>query len=118
MQGSEMEGEAAANGAVRKRTAAPPPMMKARRYRSMVDIMRKTTSVAGVIGEYYSDLRCEQCRSGEREEELLLCDRCDRGYHLACLRPIVVRVPTGPWFCPICAEDRPMTSTCYAFLRN
>ncbi|KAH7680709.1 Histone-lysine N-methyltransferase protein [Dioscorea alata] len=109
MQGSEMEGEAAANGAVRKRTAAPPPVMKARRYRSMVDIMRKTTSVAGVTGEYYSDLRCEQCRSGEREEELLLCDRCDRGYHLACLRPIVVRVPTGPWFCPTCAEDRPMT---------
>ncbi|KAJ0976663.1 hypothetical protein J5N97_012137 [Dioscorea zingiberensis] len=65
MPASETEGdaacepEAAANGAVRKRTAAPPPTMRARKYRSIAEIMREAKPAAAVIGEYYGDLRCE-----------------------------------------------------------
>ncbi|KAI3462355.1 hypothetical protein Pfo_019018 [Paulownia fortunei] len=53
----------------------------------------------------YSQLTCEQCDSGERADELLLCDRCDRGYHMLCLRPMVSRIPIGPWSCPACSDD-------------
>ncbi|MQL96988.1 hypothetical protein Taro_029670 [Colocasia esculenta] len=94
-----------ANCTVRKRTKAPRPS-EATKYRSLVEVMLAAKSVPPVTGDYYGDVRCEECRSGEGDEEILLCDRCDRGYHLYCLRPIVVRVPTGPWFCPSCAGDR------------
>ncbi|XP_073114712.1 probable Histone-lysine N-methyltransferase ATXR5 isoform X2 [Elaeis guineensis] len=102
----EAESPSPTNGSVRKRTAAPPPPPP-RRYRSLSEIMCTAKPAPPVTGEYYSDVRCEQCRSGECDEEMLLCDRCDRGYHLFCLRPIVVRVPTGPWLCPSCAGERP-----------
>lgn len=52
---------------------------------------------------------CEQCGSGERPEELLLCDKCNKGFHMLCLRPIVVRVPIGPWHCPHCSGDQNRT---------
>lgn len=54
--------------------------------------------------EDYGDLLCEQCGSGEQPEELLLCDKCDNGFHMKCVRPIVVRVPIGPWICPKCSD--------------
>jgi hypothetical protein len=49
------------------------------------------------------DVRCEACGSGDGADELLLCDGCDRGLHIFCLRPILPRVPAGDWFCPSCA---------------
>ncbi|XP_072951665.1 probable Histone-lysine N-methyltransferase ATXR5 [Typha angustifolia] len=94
------------NGSVRKRTAAPPPPPP-RRYKSIAEVMLVAQPVAAVTEDYYSDVRCEECRSGDRDDELLLCDRCDRGYHLYCLRPIAVRVPSGPWFCPSCSDEKP-----------
>ncbi|CAM0947456.1 unnamed protein product [Alopecurus aequalis] len=48
------------------------------------------------------DVRCEACGSGNDAKELLLCDGCDRGLHIFCLRPILPRVPAGDWFCPSC----------------
>ena len=33
---------------------------------------------------------------------LLLCDRCDHGYHLDCLDPPLSDVPEDDWFCPQC----------------
>ncbi|KAF8379752.1 hypothetical protein HHK36_029201 [Tetracentron sinense] len=54
----------------------------------------------------YSSTYCEECRSGEADDELLLCDKCDRGFHLFCLRPILVSVPKGSWFCPSCSTHK------------
>lgn len=34
--------------------------------------------------------------------QILLCDRCDSGYHTACLRPPLMIIPDGEWFCPPC----------------
>lgn len=51
----------------------------------------------------YGNLMCEQCGSGDQPEELLLCDKCDKGFHMKCVRPIVVRVPIGSWLCPKCS---------------
>ncbi|KAG8230225.1 hypothetical protein J437_LFUL010853 [Ladona fulva] len=47
---------------------------------------------------------CEVCGSGDREDSLLLCDGCDRGYHLECLIPPLTSVPIEEWFCPSCTE--------------
>ncbi|KAK7243333.1 hypothetical protein RIF29_38126 [Crotalaria pallida] len=51
------------------------------------------------------DVSCEQCGSGDSPAELLLCDKCDRGYHLFCLNPILSSVPKGSWFCPSCTSN-------------
>lgn len=91
---------------------------KRQKYRSMNEIMKVAKRVVLVEneesddGDYYTRVACDQCGSGERAEELLLCDKCDKGYHMLCLRPIVVRVPIGPWFCPACSDDqdRPLKS--------
>uniref|UniRef100_A0A673K140 Bromodomain adjacent to zinc finger domain protein 2A-like n=1 Tax=Sinocyclocheilus rhinocerous TaxID=307959 RepID=A0A673K140_9TELE len=45
---------------------------------------------------------CQICRKGDDDEYLLLCDGCDRGCHMFCLRPKVMQVPEGDWFCPTC----------------
>ncbi|KAK1300785.1 Histone-lysine N-methyltransferase ATXR5 [Acorus calamus] len=73
--------------------ARPPP--KARRYRSMVDVMRDAPVATPVVAGEYGDLKCEECRRGDGDEEMLICDTCDRGFHVYCLRPILVRVPSG-----------------------
>ncbi|XP_059434207.1 histone-lysine N-methyltransferase ATXR6 [Corylus avellana] len=54
----------------------------------------------------YGDICCEECGSGDCAAKLLLCDKCDRGYHLFCVRPILVSVPKGSWFCPSCSMHR------------
>ncbi|WCJ27598.1 Histone-lysine N-methyltransferase ATXR6 [Euphorbia peplus] len=54
----------------------------------------------------YSDVSCEECGSDHSPAELLLCDGCDCGYHLFCLRPILPSVPLGSWFCPSCSNHK------------
>ncbi|KAL2638896.1 hypothetical protein AAZX31_06G144800 [Glycine max] len=88
-----------------RRTQAPrqldgdsPPVKK---YRMLSEIMARAP-YAVVERETYSDLLCDQCGSGELPEELLLCDKCDKGFHMKCVRPIVVRIPIGSWLCPNC----------------
>ncbi|KAL9148540.1 hypothetical protein ABFS82_12G047900 [Erythranthe guttata] len=83
-----------------------------KKCRSMREIMRVAKRVdlaaendVGSGGDYYSEVRCEECGSGGREDEMLLCNKCDRGHHMLCLRPIVTRVPFGSWICPACSTD-------------
>lgn len=33
---------------------------------------------------------------------MLLCDGCDRGFHMSCLKPPLKNVPKGDWFCKDC----------------
>ncbi|KAI4896516.1 hypothetical protein NFI96_029530 [Prochilodus magdalenae] len=47
---------------------------------------------------------CQMCRKGDNDECLLLCDGCDRGWHMFCLKPKVTEVPEGDWFCPTCVS--------------
>lgn len=93
----------------RRRTSAPrrpspPPSPPPKRTKLLTEVMEKA-AYAVVEREDYGDISCEQCRTGERAEELLLCDKCDKGYHMKCVRPIVVRVPIGPWICTKCSGD-------------
>ena len=52
--------------------------------------------------EHVREEVCQKCKSGEDAESLLLCDYCDREYHMDCLQPPLQTVPRGKWFCPTC----------------
>ncbi|GFS37147.1 transcription factor jumonji (jmjC) domain-containing protein [Actinidia rufa] len=51
------------------------------------------------------DQICEQCRSGLHGEVMLLCDRCNKGWHIYCLSPPLKRVPPGNWYCLECLNS-------------
>ncbi|CAD7698303.1 unnamed protein product [Ostreobium quekettii] len=51
-------------------------------------------------------LLCELCEGGHHENQIVLCDECDRGYHLFCMVPPLERVPEGDWFCPKCLAKK------------
>ncbi|WRX08520.1 SET domain - like 3 [Theobroma cacao] len=97
----------------RRRTEAPPrrpsPSPPQRKLRPVAEIMARAR-YAVVERADYSDVGCEQCGSGERPDELLLCDKCDKGFHMKCLRPIMARVPIGSWLCPKCSGHRRVRS--------
>ncbi|KAF6163632.1 hypothetical protein GIB67_036092 [Kingdonia uniflora] len=101
------------NVSVRKRTEAPRrgcPLScspRKKKFRSLKEIL--LTAKHCVLDDFgcYDDVICGKCGSGDQAEDVLLCDQCDKGFHMFCLRPIVVRVPIGPWFCPNCTDQRP-----------
>uniref|UniRef100_A0A060TBN5 ARAD1D36498p n=1 Tax=Blastobotrys adeninivorans TaxID=409370 RepID=A0A060TBN5_BLAAD len=64
-------------------------------------------------GDYYDDEdqyldgdgdfvyeNCVVCSSGERAQELLVCDGCERSFHITCLG--LALVPFSDWYCPTC----------------
>ncbi|XP_020496469.2 bromodomain adjacent to zinc finger domain protein 2A [Labrus bergylta] len=59
-------------------------------------------------------VNCQVCRKGDDDDCLLLCDGCDRGCHMYCLKPKITQVPEGDWFCPTCVakdeSDSPRSS--------
>lgn len=89
--------------ALRKRTQAPKPA------NSKIGARKRSRSKQEVADDY-RDTQCEKCGSGQYPSELLLCDKCDCGYHLFCLRPVLVAVPKGRWFCPSCSNQQNPTN--------
>jgi hypothetical protein len=63
----------------------------------------------------HEDDVCVICGSGEDDENMLLCDGCDLGHHLYCVRPKLHAIPEGDWFCGQCtvakAEKLPGVSS-------
>ncbi|XP_072432895.1 remodeling and spacing factor 1 isoform X2 [Chiloscyllium punctatum] len=53
-------------------------------------------------GPLEDDEPCKKCGLSNHPELILLCDSCDSGYHTACLRPPLMTIPDGEWFCPPC----------------
>ncbi|CAH8596856.1 unnamed protein product [Schistosoma intercalatum] len=60
--------------------------------------------------------RCCLCQSNSEDQnastdkedpqsDLLLCDVCDRGFHLKCAEPNMLEPPEGMWTCPICSQS-------------
>lgn len=48
------------------------------------------------------DQACQKCGKTDHPEWILLCDNCDCGWHCSCLRPALLVIPEGDWFCPPC----------------
>jgi hypothetical protein len=53
----------------------------------------------------YSTKICELCNHGDRDDQILLCDVCDDGYHMDCLQPKLTSIPADMWICPQCCVD-------------
>merc|ERR1712018_1132355 len=43
--------------------------------------------------------KCRICRKKSDPEKMLLCDGCDRGHHLYCLKPKLKKIPEDDWYC-------------------
>eukprot|EP01047_Picozoa_sp_COSAG01_P016172 COSAG01_NODE_822_length_13306_cov_4.866132_13_plen_1123_part_00 len=50
-----------------------------------------------------SCMRCSICEDGT-DDNLVVCDVCDRGFHLECIRPAISQVPEGSWVCADCVQ--------------
>ncbi|KAJ8402237.1 hypothetical protein AAFF_G00371020 [Aldrovandia affinis] len=46
--------------------------------------------------------RCKVCRKKGEDDKLILCDECNKAFHLFCLRPALYSIPEGEWLCPAC----------------
>ncbi|KAL0134617.1 hypothetical protein PUN28_001428 [Cardiocondyla obscurior] len=54
------------------------------------------------IEEAEDEYACQKCGKADHPEWILLCDSCDKGWHCSCLRPALMLIPEGDWFCPPC----------------
>lgn len=45
---------------------------------------------------------CQICEIDSDDVSTLLCDGCNKGYHLYCLSPPLTKIPRGSWFCDSC----------------
>ncbi|KAI0749512.1 hypothetical protein C8Q80DRAFT_1100737 [Daedaleopsis nitida] len=45
---------------------------------------------------------CSACFSQDSEASMLICDFCDRGWHMACFEPPYEETPEGRWHCVVC----------------
>ncbi|KAK7469832.1 hypothetical protein BaRGS_00036161, partial [Batillaria attramentaria] len=52
------------------------------------------------------DTPCKICDKCTHPDMMLLCDSCDAGHHMACLRPPLMAIPEGDWFCPPCEHAK------------
>ncbi|KAL9242822.1 hypothetical protein vseg_016785 [Gypsophila vaccaria] len=61
--------------------------------------------VTAPVKEEVHDQICQQCESGLHGEVMLLCDRCNKGWHIYCLSPPLDAVPLGNWYCLECLNS-------------
>ncbi|KAG7297674.1 hypothetical protein JYU34_018390 [Plutella xylostella] len=52
---------------------------------------------------------CKICRRKTDPDNMLLCDHCNKGHHLYCLKPKLTKVPEGDWFCAQCKPKEQKT---------
>ncbi|XP_030370028.1 bromodomain adjacent to zinc finger domain protein 1A [Scaptodrosophila lebanonensis] len=48
---------------------------------------------------------CSVCRRGSDPEKMLLCDECNGGTHMFCMKPKMRTVPDGNWYCGRCVKN-------------
>ncbi|XP_015181281.1 PREDICTED: bromodomain adjacent to zinc finger domain protein 1A isoform X2 [Polistes dominula] len=60
-------------------------------------------------GKSAFNAHCRVCRRRRDAENMLLCDGCNKGHHLYCLKPKLTAVPEGDWFCSVCKPPEKKT---------
>lgn len=48
--------------------------------------------------------KCMECGDKRRGYQMVLCDRCSRGWHIGCLKPPLLAIPEGQWVCTRCVH--------------
>ena len=67
--------------------------------------LRRCARLGGIVplGELaFNKMECEVCKKGDNDESIIICDKCNEGFHLYCLKPILPSVPSGDWYCDSC----------------
>ena len=63
-------------------------------------------SVETLFGEWAGEGRdvtaCVHCGKTDGEEQMLMCDGCDKGSHMSCISPPLSAMPEGSWHCSTC----------------
>ena len=59
-------------------------------------------------------VKCEICASRKKEAKMLLCDTCNKAFHMFCLDTPIHTIPRGKWYCPI----HKVNTFIYQTLRN
>ena len=57
--------------------------------------------------------RCQFCHGEQDEDALLLCDSCDKAFHMYCFKPELTSVPDGEWFCWECVNKATGIFLCF-----
>ena len=57
-----------------------------------------TSSEAEGEDEADVDFACKKCATSDHPDWILLCDKCDDGWHASCLRPALMVIPEGNWW--------------------
>lgn len=67
--------------------------------------------------EEWQCLDCKMCslcsvrdKAISTSNKLLICDSCDKGYHMDCLEPPLFEMPRGKWYCLVCDPASPPSS--------
>ena len=56
--------------------------------------------------EVNEDIACTICGDRGHEAVMILCDGCEKGFHIYCMTPKLTEIPAGDWYCKDCeAED-------------
>ncbi|EDW15404.1 uncharacterized protein Dmoj_GI24812 [Drosophila mojavensis] len=53
---------------------------------------------------------CKVCRRRTDPEKMLLCDQCNGGTHMFCMKPKMRTVPEGNWYCHTCVKNLGLTN--------
>lgn len=51
----------------------------------------------------FGNVVCEICGIDKDDHQILICDECQSGFHMYCVRPVIVNVPTNEWNCSRCS---------------
>jgi hypothetical protein len=76
-----------------------PANKKAHRLTSVDKKAQKEKEVSSSRDE---DTACVVCTRTTNAKKMLLCDKCDKGWHMKCMSPPMTVVPEGDWFCVEC----------------
>jgi hypothetical protein len=47
---------------------------------------------------------CQICSIDKDDDQVVICDNCHNGFHMYCVKPVMVIIPKGDWFCSTCAS--------------
>lgn len=53
---------------------------------------------------------CKVCRRRTDPDKMLLCDQCNGGTHMFCMKPKMRTVPEGNWYCHTCVKNLGLTN--------
>ncbi len=56
-----------------------------------------------IVDRLYQQKSCELCYKHNSGASMILCDRCEDGYHMKCLG--MSSLPKGEWVCEPCTLD-------------